>query len=1131
MSKEIARVLKDYIKSLKKKKIKSYSEIPEEYHNEYEIIAITRKLGLRKTTKCGYDIITKLFFAEEIIVVSNYAQELSEKKIVNTFTDFQAYFEFLQGDIYENSCYFQYTFTTDLVNQFQLDVDRLNMHSNLSCTIDDLLPDASADEKEEFDVIERQMPLRKKWIKKYNACSTYKELLSVNRKHGDSKDCTDEEFYIWNYINHHGEKAFDVIMQFVCTGQYPAYRFEKALCFLFGAERVLKAYNYTGGVASTNKKHNSQFKRTVEEIANTKVTSKTAKYFDKYTHYYCVKTSIYLGTDFNHRPVAELYRYFETFAEFTEFLGNDLSDCDLSKAHTLCEDFSVFMTSSTTKLPINALSNLKKVISKRYNRIKSRFEVIVKWYTAKEIEVFEKKIAFNYFIDFVAFLNNDLSDADLLFCDGLQNITDFSDFNLENVRIQSSLAKRLGLRCEESKLLQDEIEEFATARSNETETSIILKTDRAELSTFENSTDERKIYYITDLHLMHRIQHAHCITKDDCVYVVQRIIDTLLEDKPFGSLILIGGDIASGFWVYQLFVNLLRKTIDELRLYVKVVFILGNHELWGFQGHPINSIVEEYRCLLTDNNMHLIQNEILYLDEASNILCIPQQELKELTDKEIRERLRTARVIIFGGIGFSGYNQEFNANNGIYRSTLSREDEVSESVKFENLYDRICACLSDKNIVIFTHMPFTDWHKEGCRQNDFVYVSGHNHKNDFYDDDVVRIYADNQVGYHTEQPKLKYFYIDNMYDWFSDYEDGIHTITRDDYINFYRGKNLPLTFNRDINKLCMLKKNDYYCFIHENLSGSLTMLNGGSLKSLNSKDIQWYYDNMDAEIAYIKAPLDKFQSIQLQISNTVKDIGGSGYIHGAIVDIDFYNHIYVNPFDLTITPYFAWDIIEKYIYPNVPALLKSNCPLLYANYNKLLTGGQTNALIPKDEAAGLIVKPELYLSTDIYAASRELKKMQKLNSNILSTWYDNVPGIKMLPSRKVVHSAIGESKMMKCGMTATIIAYVNYNDISVKFEDGTIVEHIRKDRFTNGTIKNPNMPTEKSISSAQIVYAKKDSYVGKTNVMNCGLKATVIEDFGCKDITVQFEDGLIRKHRRRDHFDLGKIAHVPDKSE
>ena len=49
--------------------------------------------------------------------------------------------------------------------------------------------------------------------------------------------------------------------------------------------------------------------------------------------------------------------------------------------------------------------------------------------------------------------------------------------------------------------------------------------------------------------------------------------------------------------------------------------------------------------------------------------------------------------------------------------------------------------------------------------------------------------------------------------------------------------------------------------------------------------------------------------------------------------------------------------------------------------------------------------------------------------------------------------------------------------------------------------------------------------------MNCGLKATVIEDFGCEDLPVQFEDGLIRKHRRRDHFDLVKIAHAPDISE
>ena len=38
-----------------------------------------------------------------------------------------------------------------------------------------------------------------------------------------------------------------------------------------------------------------------------------------------------------------------------------------------------------------------------------------------------------------------------------------------------------------------------------------------------------------------------------------------------------------------------------------------------------------------------------------------------------------------------------------------------------------------------------------------------------------------------------------------------------------------------------------------------------------------------------------------------------------------------------------------------------------------------------------------YLETDIYKASREIKKMQKLSSNVLTTWYDNVPKKNRLP--------------------------------------------------------------------------------------------------------------------------------------
>ncbi|MCI9563537.1 MAG: hypothetical protein HFF63_06560 [Oscillospiraceae bacterium] len=99
------------------------------------------------------------------------------------------------------------------------------------------------------------------------------------------------------------------------------------------------------------------------------------------------------------------------------------------------------------------------------------------------------------------------------------------------------------------------------------------------------------------------------------------------------------------------------------------------------------------------------------------------------------------------------------------------------------------------------------------------------------------------------------------------------------------------------------------------------------------------------------------------------------------------NHIYVNPIDGTITGYWASDIINKKIYPSIPKLLEANCPALYKNYTKMIAGDSKSELaIPESATPG--IPTQIYLDTDIYKASREIKKMQKLNSNILSTWYE-----------------------------------------------------------------------------------------------------------------------------------------------
>ena len=457
------------------------------------------------------------------------------------------------------------------------------------------------------------------------------------------------------------------------------------------------------------------------------------------------------------------------------------------------------------------------------------------------------------------------------------------------------------------------------------------------------------------------------------------------------DILLIGGDVSSDFNFYKLFINELSKEIKGKYNYIdlKVIFILGNHELWDFENNEIKDIVETYKNLILSNGMYFIHNNLLYI-ENNQLKEIPEEELEILSYNEIRDRLIKCNLIISGGLAFSGYNNEFNANNGIYRNTINRAQEIEETKKFEKLYNKLTKCIYDKNVIILTHTPKRDWSisKEEYMKN-WVYVSGHTHRNYFHDDGEYRIYSDNQLGYNYKTAFIKSFYIEYDYDCFSDYEDGIYTITKDEYKNFYRGKNIKMDYNRD-GDIFMLKKNGYYCFIKPTARGNLSILNGGALKSLDIKDINYYYDNMDSQIARIKEPfLDEYTKYQKSVADCVKKIGGYGKIHGSIIDIDFYNHIYVNPFDWTLSGYNASDIINKYVYNNIASLLKVECPLLYENYQKKLRGSESNALIVKGQSTEIILKPTYYPSTDIYNASRKIKKMQRLNKGILSVWHDS----------------------------------------------------------------------------------------------------------------------------------------------
>ena len=632
------------------------------------------------------------------------------------------------------------------------------------------------------------------------------------------------------------------------------------------------------------------------------------------------------------------------------------------------------------------------------------FKVTQEWVDSENKLIKKRTHEFNYFFDFVNFLNGDLSNADLLLCDGLRHLRNIDGINLTNANITSSVLDEIGIKYEKYEVPTQTLESFAVSEENEKETGIALQKlgnlvpqnmlEFVEIRDRHLYSKELGICYISDLHLLHRVKNAKPRSYNDALYTINRIAATIAEET--GDVLLIDGDVSSSFSYFEIFVSQLRKELERhSKYFTRVIFTLGNHELWDFPSHSLDKIVDKYRKCLAKYEMLLLHNNIIY-SETLGWNIISTKEISEMDTQKIRQRLRKASIILFGGIAFSGRNEEFNANNLIYRQTISRDQEIKESATFDKLYEKIKSAVPDRRVIILTHMPLSCWHKKAEYQEGYIYVSGHTHKNYFYDDGEKRIYADNQIGYRGTEAHLKYFQIDLDYDFFSDYKDGIYTITREDYRAFYRGKNIMLTFNRKYDELYMLKRNGYYLFLLEQ-NKNLYILNGGQIKKASCNDINYHYNNMEAQIAKIKKPLDEYTEYQKKIAAEIRKIGGIGKIHGCIIDITFYDHVYINPMDGKITGYFALDIIDKYVYPSVEALLEAKTPWLYDNYKKLLGERQSNLpILSKNNTVA--TTPQEYLETDIYKVSREIKKMQRLESNILTTWYENRESKKAIGS-------------------------------------------------------------------------------------------------------------------------------------
>lgn len=986
-----------------KRKIKSLSfnlrDIPDEIRNSSPIIDAEKDKGLRRQYKRGFDVIQNMFFVEETISSPQDYREGKESSLMEIlwFKTFDDYYQYLDGNIYKQSSYYQYSFTDEQIRKYGLKIKKINYNSFIDFTIDSCKYEPGVEEVEDYKLKENTKKEAVKVLNRFTVCKSSKDFENVFHYALKTFKNFDIDFWVYNCVQRNKNFSFDFVMKFI-NDSNGKKELATAMVFYFDYHKICDKYGLTYWASEcTYQRHKSQIKKLGVALQEHTIKTKCKYYFDQKTHFYVCYIQF---VDDKGLTLGRLPIYFETFGELTKETDYDISCFDLFYADIDLGDLSKYTIGNDTVLPKKYYKPTTKLITSEYDPDLEAFNVKISYRNEKQ-ELRSYHFDFKYFVDFVYFMKGDLFSTHLLFCDGLKNVADFSQisFNSESL-VDSSVLNKLGIHpADAPKLIGDNESALILKNEDDIKYDLVKVNER-----YFDKDSEIPIFYVSDLHLINRIYNNDCKTNADAFLVLEKIAKNIVDKINASqcmnrdpSILLISGDTAYDLGLFSLFVSLLKKRIKSTGRFL-VFFVLGNHEIWFTPTNGIENIVEEYREIIERNGMYLLQNQLATIlfnrtNYKVDVEIYDEGQIFSMPNEELQSKIMLSNVAILGGTGFAGFNDEFNAEKGfIYREALTREREIKESNNFSALHNRLVEIVPNKNVIVMTHFPKIDWSGNRNYQPGYYYVSGHTHKNEFFDDGFTKIYADNQVGYKAKNVQIKHFVLNKSFDKFYNLTDGIHEITADDFIEFYQGLNKDVKIGTLKNRVFLLKRNGISMFIHQGMNSKLCILNGGAMKALPTDDINYFYDNMLLIADKIKEPIFQFNKILNKVSIFVKNIGGDGTIHGCIVDIDFNDHIYVNPTDYTISCYYATDIVNKLVYPNLLSLVKERCKALLGKEGKNLHA-ITN--FEKEHASTALAKSEWYFDTYMYKSSSIILKMQKIESNLLCIWLDPEINIKI----------------------------------------------------------------------------------------------------------------------------------------
>lgn len=533
------------------------------------------------------------------------------------------------------------------------------------------------------------------------------------------------------------------------------------------------------------------------------------------------------------------------------------------------------------------------------------------------------------------------------------------------------------------------------------------------------------IGYISDLHLDRLIARNHLNPNnlDEIADFIRGVIPFMIEEywncdfiaretQGYISALIVCGDVSDDFNLTCLFYR-------ELAFYLadsstKIFAVLGNHELMGLKGFTYDEIVLKYQTAFQTINDSIKENHYLHRSQTLFLLenaiytypfCgfsknryerfYSESDLALLSDQELSSILNRSRMVLFGALGFSGLSERYDSESFYGGAIDVIEDRILSSIT-SNIHERLRRVASSARVVFVTHMPPECWRSNPQYVTKWIYINGHTHINHVTVDETMAEFADAQMGYEYDQPKIKALRIPQFVDIFSDMPDGIHPISPEQMKLFYEGYCERIGQRSDawikrVNELFVLKKQKYKVFVSETNAG-LRLMQGCKFKKTSVSSLNDFWNHFDYLAGMLDSAMFDYRAMLRQLSKEVRSLGGIGRIHGCIVDVNYRDHLFINPVNGYIGAYHADNIVEKYFFKNPISMIT----LMLPGDDQIEGYALAKRILP---ANSLIMSTGTELSSEIfevedtwhYSMNRVAKDLERLETmGVLRYWNDDI---------------------------------------------------------------------------------------------------------------------------------------------